>query len=145
MGVRLLAAVHRTVRPAGSLGRAADPAARSGQAQALDGGADLGDDLVGDRRVVDAREDLLAVLAGDVAQEGLGGGQGVGLVALVAGDLVGDQGDRVGAVGLGRRSPASSARSLPVPTTLASAMALEALSAVALTGAAAPVSTVDRA
>ena len=63
--------------------------------------ADLGVDLGRDRGVAGLGEELLAVLGGGVGQEGLDGGQGVGLVALVADDLVGDQDDRVGALGLG--------------------------------------------
>ena len=56
---------------------------------------------VGQRRVADVLEALLGVGGGEVLEEGLGQGRLLGVLALGADDLVGDQEDRVGAGLLG--------------------------------------------
>ena len=111
------------VRYAGSGPAAPRDRWRSGER--LDRGVDLRADLVGERRVAD----LLEALSGSrstakCVRKALSSVGLAGVQALGADDLVGDQDDRVGPGLLGRRSRASGARSLPVPSALAAATAL---------------------
>src|SRR6266508_3639448 len=79
-------------------------AVTSGGASAdrLDRRVDLGAQFLRERRVAQAGQDRLAVGADEVAEEALDQSDLVSRQTLAAGDLVGDQDDRVRARGLGR-------------------------------------------